>query len=82
MADAKLLLRMAAPSSPADRLDSITFRLYWPTLRRSDADNRLKLVKDALAGVLVKDDCWTCLPVEHIYNELDRQNPRIVVRWE
>lgn len=63
------------------QLASITFRLYWPDRRRSDADNRLKLVKDALSGILVKDDCWTCLPQEHIYNELDRDNPRVVVEW-
>ena len=81
MADARLLVQ-AACREMHPQLVRITFWLYWPDRRRSDADNRLKLVKDALSGILVKDDCWTCLPQEHIYNELDRDNPRVVVSWE
>lgn len=65
-----------------ESLAEITFRLYWPNRRRADADNRLKICRDALNGILVADDCWQCLPVEHVFNELDKSHPRIEVSWE
>lgn len=62
-----------------EKVESITYYLYWPSLRRSDQDNRLKATRDSLVGNVIADDCWTCVPEEHIYSFLDRDNPRIEI---
>ena len=66
---------------PFDRLASITYRFYWPDNRRRDVDNALKIVRDCLVGTLVKDDCWRCIPQEHIYSELDKDSPRLEITY-
>ena len=51
--------------------------IYWPDHRKRDADNVIKILQDALSGVLYVDD-RVVLPQIHGM-EVDKGNPRIEV---
>ena len=78
--DAKSII-MQCVHVPHDVLISIEYQFYWPDNRRRDVDNALKIVRDCLVGTLVKDDCWRCIPHEHIHSRLDRNHPRLEITY-
>lgn len=53
---------------------------YFPDKRVRDSHNCLKILLDALQGVVFEDD-YTIVPRIHLV-ELDRANPRTVISFE
>lgn len=65
--------------SPTIAPCALTVRVYRPK-RRGDVDGGLKLVLDALQGILYADDAQV---VElHVYRYDDKHNPRVEVEYE
>lgn len=82
MEDAKRSIKMEKKKNQLATFDcvSITYKLYWPNNYKADADNRLKVVRDALCSEIIKDDNWKCIREEHIYNYFDKEFPRIEIQ--
>ncbi|WP_041695234.1 RusA family crossover junction endodeoxyribonuclease [Alicyclobacillus acidocaldarius] len=53
---------------------------YWSNRRRTDTNNRNKVLLDALEGVLYVDDRWVL--VREMDFEIDKANPRIEIELE
>lgn len=76
------ILTRQAIKAPLPSLKMLHLNFYWPNNRIRDDDNAQKLLMDGLKGFLVVDDNWQRIPAKNIRNELDRDNPRVVVEWE
>ncbi|SFU81793.1 RusA family crossover junction endodeoxyribonuclease [Alicyclobacillus macrosporangiidus] len=50
---------------------------FWPDWRRADANNREKVLLDALEGVLYPDDRWVL--VWEMDFDVDRERPRVEI---
>lgn len=59
----------------------IDYKFYCKDMRKRDVDNMLASINDALvkAGI-IKDDSWQTLMIGSAVGELDRENPRAVMR--
>ncbi|MFB5189054.1 RusA family crossover junction endodeoxyribonuclease [Alicyclobacillus fastidiosus] len=55
-------------------------RYYWGDRWRHDQDNPLKLLQDALTGVVWEDDRWVLPQVMDF--DVDKQNPRLEIEIE
>lgn len=55
----------------------VKIEIYFPDYRRRDDDNVEKTIKDALTGVVWKDDCWTHFKSVTKKSDVDKQNPRV-----
>ncbi|GMA59713.1 RusA family crossover junction endodeoxyribonuclease [Alicyclobacillus fastidiosus] len=53
---------------------------FWGDRRRHDQDNPLKLLQDALTGVVWEDDRWVLPQVMDF--DVDKQNPRLEIEIE
>jgi len=50
---------------------------YWRTAGRQDTHNRIKVLADALEGILYPDDRWVLLQEQDF--AIDKQSPRIEI---
>lgn len=53
---------------------------WWPNARRQDTHNRIKVLADALEGVLYEDD--RCVLVQEQDYAVDRERPRVEIELE
>ncbi len=62
----------------------VHYRFYVPDNRRRDTANMIQATKPAIDGLvdagLIKDDCWQHLSIGKVSVEIDRNNPRVVLR--
>ena len=67
------------PPSPGEKIVLCTWT-FWPDRRRQDTHNRIKVLADALEGVLYPDDRWVLVQERDF--EYDKANPRVEVELE
>ena len=61
----------------------LTYRFRWPDDRMRDADNYMKLLRDALEGHLYTNDRWQVIDEEHVIDhQIDKETPGVWVEWE
>lgn len=74
------IARGDAERVPPGKRVVLMFTFYHGDERKRDDDNQLSSVLDTLvdAGILV-DDKWKVVPFKFVYNDLDRENPRVEV---
>lgn len=74
------IARGEAERVPPGKRVALMFTFYHGDERKRDDDNQLSSVLDTLvdAGILA-DDKWKVAPFKFVYNDLDRENPRVEV---
>jgi crossover junction endodeoxyribonuclease RusA len=60
---------------PLDGKLKVTISIWWPDLRKHDVDNGLKLMLDAMTGILWHDDGQVFSLT--ITKDFDKANPRV-----
>lgn len=68
--------RAAYDGRPLDQSLSVTVHFYYPNRRCNDIDN-LKILFDALTGVVWEDD--RLIDEQHVYRHFGEKNPRVEI---
>jgi Holliday junction resolvase RusA-like endonuclease len=74
-----LLRRRTGHRWDIDGRFAVLVEAYYPDARRRDTDNAVKIVLDALKGVLWRDDAHRWVPDSRGVGTVDRLDPRLVV---
>lgn len=63
---------------------NITLRFYMPDNRRTDLTNKAESVMDLLVdNEFIIDDCWQEINPLHLEcGGVDRENPRVIIKWK
>jgi crossover junction endodeoxyribonuclease RusA len=83
----KALARIATIAETRERWERATveYRFFVPDLVRRDEANMIHSQKAAIDGVvkagLIPDDDWTRLHIAGVFVAVDRENPRVELRF-
>lgn len=64
--------------SPLTGSVELNIMFYHGDKRKHDIDNCLKILLDAMSGIIYEDDSQ--IDAMHIYKEVDKKNPRTIIQ--
>ena len=78
MEDAKLQVQSQWRQPSLPELEQLTCVVFYPDNRVRDLSNALDTILDVIKGIVVKDDCWKCIPrIQIEFGGVDKDNPRV-----